>query len=81
MPNGQSLVHVNFIQNGRLEHVADCVSSGIVSLVKDQRFLQMIRKNIFTHFAKSWCLSFTEMHVEKAGGVSCFVQQTHTNIV
>ena len=26
-PNGQSLVYVNVIQNGRLEHVPDCVSS------------------------------------------------------
>ena len=41
----------------------------------------MIRTNIFTHFAMSWRLSFTEMHGEKVGGVSCFVQQTHTNIV
>ena len=51
------------------------------SLVKDQRLLQMIRNNIFAHFAETWHLSFTEMHGEKEGGVSCFVQQTHTNIV
>ena len=44
-------------------------------------FCKMIRKNNFTHFAKSWRLSFTEMHGEKVVGVSCFVQQTHTNIV
>ena len=30
-PNGQSLVYVNVIQNGRLEHVPDCVSSAIVA--------------------------------------------------
>ena len=30
-PNGQSLVYVNVIQNGRLEHVPDCVSSTIVA--------------------------------------------------
>ena len=29
-PNGQSLAYVNVIQNGRLEHVPDCVSSAIV---------------------------------------------------
>ena len=28
--NGQSLVYVNVVQNGRLEHVPDCVSSAIV---------------------------------------------------
>ena len=37
--------------------------------------------NLFIHFAESWNLSFTEMHGEKVGGVNCFVQQTHTNIV
>ena len=31
MPNGQSLVYVNVIQNGRLEHVPDCVSLAIVA--------------------------------------------------
>ena len=31
MPNGQSLVYVNVIQNGRLEHVPDCVSSASVA--------------------------------------------------
>ena len=41
----------------------------------------MIRNNIFTHFAKSWRLNFTEMYGEKVGGLSSFVQQTHTNIV
>ena len=41
----------------------------------------MIRNNIFTHFAKSWRFHFTEMHGEKVGGVSCFVQHTHTIIV
>ena len=51
------------------------------SPVKDLRFLQMIRNNIFTHFAKSWRLSLTEMHDEKVGGVICFVQPTQTNIV
>ena len=30
-PNGQSLVYVNVIQNGRLEHVPDCVSILIVA--------------------------------------------------
>ena len=30
-PNGQSLVYVNVTQNGRLEHVSDCVSSAIVA--------------------------------------------------
>ena len=29
--NGQPLVYVNVIQNGRLEHVPDCVSSAIVA--------------------------------------------------
>ena len=28
-PNGQSLVYVNVIQNGRLEHKPDCVSWAI----------------------------------------------------
>ena len=46
-----------------------------------KRLLQMIRSNIFTHFAESLRLSFNEMHGEKVGGVSCFVQQAHTNIV
>ena len=32
----------------------------------------MISNNIFTHFAKSWRLSFTEMHGEKVGGVRFF---------
>ena len=30
-PNDQSLVYVNVIQNGRLEHVPDCVSSAIIA--------------------------------------------------
>ena len=30
-PHGQSLVYVNVTQNGRLEHVQDCVSSAIVA--------------------------------------------------
>ena len=30
-PNGQSLVYFNVIQNGRLEHVPDCVSSAIIA--------------------------------------------------
>ena len=30
-PNGQSLVYVNVIINGRLEHVTDCISSAIVA--------------------------------------------------
>ena len=30
-PSGQLLVYVNVIQNGRLEHVRDCVSSAIVA--------------------------------------------------
>ena len=30
-PYGQSLVYVNVIQNGRLEHVPDCVFSAIVA--------------------------------------------------
>ena len=72
-PNDQSLVYVNVIQNGRLEHVPDCVSKQS-SLVKDLRLLQMIRYNILNHFAKSWRLSFTEMHGEKVDWVSCFVQ-------
>ena len=29
-PNGQSLVYVNVTQDGRLEHVPDCVSLAIV---------------------------------------------------
>ena len=29
--NDQSLVYVNVIQNARLEHVPDCVSSAIVA--------------------------------------------------
>ena len=32
----------------------------------------MIRHYIFTHFAKSWRLSFTEMHGEKVGGGKLF---------
>ena len=28
-PNGQSLVFVNVIKNGRLEHVPDCVSTAV----------------------------------------------------
>ena len=31
MLNGQSLVYVNVIQNGRLEHVPDYVTSAIVA--------------------------------------------------
>ena len=73
---GQSLAYVNVIHNGRLEHAPDCSS-----LVIDLRLLQMIRNNIFTHFAKSCRLSFTEMHGETVNGVSCFVQQMYTNIV
>ena len=30
-PYGQLLVYVNVIQNGRLEHVLDCVSTAIVA--------------------------------------------------
>ena len=30
-PSDQSLVYVNVIENGRLEHVPDCVSSEIVA--------------------------------------------------
>ena len=30
-PNGKFLVYVNVIQNGRLEHVPDCVFSAIVA--------------------------------------------------
>ena len=30
-PNDQPLVYVKVIQNGRLEHLADCVSSAIVA--------------------------------------------------
>ena len=50
-------------------------------LVKDYRLLQMIRNNIFTHFAHPRDLIFTQMHCKKVGGLRCFVQQTHTNIV
>ena len=31
MPNGQSLGYDNVIQNGRLEHMPDCVSSAIIA--------------------------------------------------
>ena len=31
MPNGQSFFYVNVIQDGRLEHVPDCVSSAAVA--------------------------------------------------
>ena len=30
-PNGQSLVYVNVIQNGRLQHMHDCYFSAIVA--------------------------------------------------
>ena len=30
-PNGKSFVYVNVIQNGRLEHVSDCVFSAIMA--------------------------------------------------
>ena len=30
-PNGQSLGYVNVIQNGRLEHVPDCISQAMVA--------------------------------------------------
>ena len=30
-PNGQSLVYVNVIRNGRLEHVPDCISLAIAA--------------------------------------------------
>ena len=50
-------------------------------LVEDFKLLQMMCNNICTHFAKPRGLICTQMHCEKAGGVSCFVQQTHTNIV
>ena len=81
-PNGKSLVYVNVIQNagGRLENVPDSVFSAIVAGQR-LKFFQIIRNNIFIHFAKSWRLSFSEMHAKKVGGVSWFVQQTHTNIV
>ena len=49
--------------------------------LKTKDFCKMICNNIFLHFAKSLLLSFIEMHGETVGGVSCFVQQTHTNIV
>ena len=57
--NDQSLVYINVIQIGRLEHMPDCVSQQS-TLVKDQILLRMIRYNIFTHFAKSWCLGLLE---------------------
>ena len=70
----------NVIQNGHLEHVPDCVSSASRRWLKNNDFCQDFI-TILTHFAESWHLSFTEMHGEKGGGVSCFVQSTHTNIV
>ena len=36
--NGQSLVYVNIIKNGRLEHVPDCVSSAIVAGLRQKTF-------------------------------------------
>ena len=30
-PNGKSLVYINVIQNGRMEHMLDCVFSAIVA--------------------------------------------------
>ena len=36
---------------------------------------------VFSPALQSHDLSFTEMHGETVGGVSCFVQQMHTNIV
>ena len=57
------------------------VFSQLSLLVKDYRLLQMIRNNISTHFAKPRGLIFTQMHGKKVGGVSCFIQQTHTSIV
>ena len=80
-PNGQSLVYVNVIQKW---------SSGIRARLrflnnrrwlKTKDFCKIICNNIFTNFAKSLLLSFTKMHGETVGGVSCFVQQMHTNIV
>ena len=50
-------------------------------MVKDFRLIQMIYNNIFTYFAKPLGFISSQMHCTKVGGVSCFVQQTHTNIV
>ena len=36
--NGQSLVYVYVTQNGRLEHVPDCVSSAIVAGLRLKTF-------------------------------------------
>ena len=82
MPNGQSLVYVNVI--------IKCPSGTRARLrflshrrwLKTNDFYKIIRNNIFTHFAKSILfLSLTEMQGETVSGVSCFAQQTHTNIV
>ena len=51
------------------------------SLVKDDRFLQMVHNNIVNHFAKPSSSIITRMYGEKVGGISCFVQQMPTNIV
>ena len=81
MPNGQSLVFFNVIQkwpsgtHARLRFLSNR------HWLKTKDYCKMICKNVFTHFAESLSLSFTEMHGKTVGGVSCFVQQTHTNIV
>ena len=46
-------------------------------LVQGYRLLQMIRNNIFIHFAKPRGLIFTQMHCKKVGGVSFFFSR-HT---
>ena len=51
------------------------------SLVKDDRFLEMVHNNIFNHFAKPSCSIITRMYGEKVCGVSTFVQQMPANIV
>ena len=51
------------------------------SLVKDDRFLQMVHNNIFNHFAKPSSSIIIRMYGKNVDGVSRFVQQMPTNIV
>ena len=68
--NGQTLLYVNVIQNAHLKHEPEFPAQ--FSLVRDNRLWQMIRYNIFTHFADTWSWIFTQMHGEKVGGINCF---------
>ena len=51
------------------------------SLVKDNRLLLMISNNIYASLSEVMELNFYSNALRKSWWGSCFVQQTHTNIV